>query len=412
MRKAAIIFVYFLFVRVAYILLSGFDTCQLCADCGWINMLSERVLAGNFDFDVGRFIVSPFYNIFIAAHKFMFRDFWSIALIISQLALSSLSGVYFYKLGKLLFNEKQALISTLIFGVFPLTLYWVHTFCTESIFQSLLIISVYFLVKSVESKNYRDLIISAVIYSITFLTKSHILLYSPFIALFLFLNNNSLKKWTFPVLYGSISLLFTLPFGLFNLYHHDQYVLSSNGSNFQIYMGNSDYGYRLVVDVPPSESEEYDHLMMMRMSYFNGKIDNEIMKKPQAIKQSEYLDAAVNWIKKNPQKFLELKIYDLGFFLIPGVSFRHHSFTNWLFSFLISLPIYILGYIGIYRCLKSDFKKHFFSLGLFLSMLLFSVIWFVQNRFRTITIEPIYILYSGFVLSTLIEKIKTVNKSD
>ena len=75
MRKAAIIFVYFLFVRVAYILLSGFDTCQLCADCGWINMLSERVLAGNFDFDVGRFIVSPFYNIFIAAHKFMFRDF-------------------------------------------------------------------------------------------------------------------------------------------------------------------------------------------------------------------------------------------------------------------------------------------------------------------------------------------------
>ncbi|MCI5190821.1 MAG: hypothetical protein D3905_13745 [Candidatus Electrothrix sp. AS4_5] len=180
------IFIYFLFVRISFIILSGFNTCELCSDSGWIDMLSERVLAGNFDFDIGRFIVAPFYNIFIAIHKIIFQRYWTVALISSQLILSSLSGVCLYKIGSMLFERRTALVSTAIFCVFPMTLWWVHTFCTESIFQSLLIISLFFLLKTVYTARYLYLILSAIIFSITFLTKAHILLYSPFLALYLF----------------------------------------------------------------------------------------------------------------------------------------------------------------------------------------------------------------------------------
>ncbi len=411
-KKGVAIFAYFAIVRILYVLLSGFSTCELCSDCQWINMLSERALVGNFDFDIGRFIVAPFYNVFIAAHKFLFQSYWSIALIVVQIVISALSGVYFYKLARLLFSEKAALLSTAIFGIFPMTLYWVHTFCTESIFQSLLIISLFYLVKSIKTQQYTALIASAVIYSITFLTKSHILLFSPFIALFLFLNLKGAKKNIFPLLYGAISLAATLPFGLHNLQQHNEYVLASNGSKFHFYTGNSAFAYHSIVRVPPQGTEEFRHVRNMNMAFFNGDIHHEIMKQPHAEKQDAYLRLALDWIQQNPMQFLELKAYNLGLFLFPGVSFRHYPFKSWLFSFLISLPIYIFGYIGLYKSVKNNFKLHFFALGLFVVMLLFATIWYVQNRFRTITIEPIYILYAGFALTTFWEALKSFLKKN
>ena len=404
MKKSLLIFTAFIAIRVAYIFLSGFSSCDLCQDCNWINELSERVLVGNFNFDVGRFIASPFYNVFIAVHKIIFGQYWATALVTSQLVLSGLSGVYFYKLGLLLFEKRAAIISTAIFSVFPLTLYWVHTFCTESIFQSLLIISIFFLVNAVKTKSYRDVIISSSILSIVFLTKSHILLFTPFIALYLFINNEGTKKFTLPILYGAICFLFTLPFGIYNLKVNHQYVLSSNGNDFHFYTGNSPYGYKVVVDVPPKGTEEFKKLGAMDMAYFNGSVHDSIMKLPQNVKQKLYLNYAINWIKNNPKKFLETKLNDFILFIIPGTNFKYYSFLAWLFTFLISLPIYLLGYFGIVFYLKKDFRLHFYALGLFLSMLIFSVVWYVQNRFRTITIEPIYILYSGAVIHLILKK--------
>ena len=411
MRKTVYIFFYFLTIRVLFIVVSGFSPNELSSDTVWIDMLSERALTGDFNFDIGRFIVAPFYNVLIAAHKYIFTSNWSFVLICSQLIISSLSGVYFYKLGKLLFNEKAAFYSSLIFGVFPMTLYWVHTFSSESIFQSLLIISIYFLVKSSRTGKYFDVLISAIIFSIVFLTKSHILLFTPFLALFLFLNLSSTKKITFPLLYGLICLLSTLPFGIYNLKHHNQYVLSSNGNYFHFYTGNSEFGYYSIVDVPAKDTKEFKHLKNFNIAHFNGGIHDEIMKKPHNIKQGEYFDLAVDWIKDNPYKFLKLKLYNLGLFLMPGVSIRHYPFKNWLFSLLISLPIYIMGYMGLYQSVKSNYKKHLFALGLLLSMIIFAIVWYVQNRFRTVTLEPIYILYSGIIIVPIVEYLKSFSKN-
>ncbi|MCI5226972.1 MAG: hypothetical protein D3918_10035 [Candidatus Electrothrix sp. AX2] len=402
------IFIYFLFVRISFIILSGFNTCELCSDSGWIDMLSERVLAGNFDFDIGRFIVAPFYNIFIAIHKIIFQRYWTVALISSQLILSSLSGVCLYKIGSMLFERRTALVSTAIFCVFPMTLWWVHTFCTESIFQSLLIISLFFLLKTVYTARYLYLILSAIIFSITFLTKAHILLYSPFLALYLFMNLYGYKKVFFPFVYTSICLLATLPFGIYNLKLHNQYIISSNGSAFHFYTGNSNFGYITVVDVPEKGTEEFQKMKDMDMSFFNGEIHDKIMIKKHYIKQKEYLIYSVNWIANNPVSFLKLKLYNAFFFIFPGVSFRHYNLRLWAFSFFVSAPFYILGYIGMIFWIKKDFKHHFFSFGIFITMFIFSVVWYTQNRFRTITIEPIYILYAGNTLFRMTKKLKGI----
>ena len=182
--------------------------------------------------------------------------------------------------------------------------------------------------------------------------------------------------------------------------------MSSNGIKFHFYTGNSEFGYKSIVDVAQQGTEEFRLTRNMDMAYFNGDIHNVIMEKPHTQKQDEYFNLGLMWIKQNPIKFIKLKIYDLGLFLTPGVSYRHYTFKSWLFSFLVSLPIYFFGYIGLYQSIRKNFKEHFFSLGLFLSMLMFSIIWYVQNRFRVITLEPIYILYSGILILKVIENIK------
>jgi len=395
MKKNILILLYFILIRILFVKLSGYNSYELSADSHWINDLSEKVLTGDFDFDIGRFIVAPFYNIYIALHKLVFGDHWMIALVSSQIILSGISGVYFYKLGKLLFKEKTALLATGIFGVFPLTLWWVHTFSSEALFQSLFIISIYFLVKLIKFGKLSSLITSAIIFSIAFLTKSHILLFTPFLAYYIFINLKGTKKWGYPIVYALICILFTIPFGLYNQKHHNQYVLSSNGSKFHFYTGNSEYGYRLIVDIPKQGTLEFNEVTKMNMAYFNGATHNKTMKLPHIIKQDLYFQHALDWISVNKIKFLKIKIYNLFQFLMPGVNYKYYQFLTWLATLIISLPIYILGYFSIIKNLKRGYKTHYFILGLFITMILFSVIWYTQNRFRTITIEPFYILYSS-----------------
>jgi hypothetical protein len=38
-------------------------------------------------------------------------------------------------------------------------------------------------------------------------------------------------------------------------------------------------------------------------------------------------------------------------------------------------------------------------------MVIFSVVFYVQNRFRVITIEPFYLIYASFGLSHIVHKI-------
>ncbi len=393
------IFFGFLAVRIIFIFITGYDSCQLCPDCYWIDDLSERALKGNFDFDIGRFISAPFYPCFIALHKWILGSYWDTGLVISQLIISSISGVYLFRLAILLFpkNKNTAYLSTGIFAFFPLTLYWVHTFCTEMLFQSLFIISIYYHVFSVKGGNVKYALLSAIIFSFVFLTKSHILLLTPFIAWSYLTTVKPLSRGIIcAICYAVVTLSTTLPFGIYNMRKHKEYVLSSNGMEFHFYTGNSDFGYASIVAVPPKNTAEFIKLRNMELGFFNGAFHDSTMALPQLQKQKVYFQYSINWIKEHPEKFLELKAHNLFRFIAPGVSYKQHSFNIWLFSFLISFPIYTFGYLGMIAAIKKDFKSHFYMLGIFISLLFLSVVFYAQNRFRTITIEPFYILYASY----------------
>jgi 4-amino-4-deoxy-L-arabinose transferase-like glycosyltransferase len=324
-------------------------------------------------------------------------------LIITQIAIASISGIYLYKTCNVLFgNQLISLIATIVYGVFPLTLWWSHTFATESLFQSLLIVAVYYFLRAIIQQQhlYSSIIFSAALLSLAYLTKSHILLFTPLIVLAIGLSKLSLKnKVIASVLYAAVCLTFSLPFGLLNLSLHNTYVISSNGGPFLFLYGNSEMAYRTIVKVPEKNSVDYNRMKDADLSHFSPEINlDSIFNLPLKNRNAVFLNIAKKWIHDNPAKFISMKAYNLFFFLLPGISYRHYDFIKWFFSFIISLPIYLLAYYGIFVAVRHDYSKHFWILGLFFVMLFFSLVFYVQNRFRTITLEPFYIMYAAYGL--------------
>lgn len=402
-------------VRVLFVFLMGDDHHRLATDSYWILDQADKALTGNFNFDDGRFIIAPFYPVFVAALKFVFQSYWEYVLSFIQITLSASSIYFIYKLAQEIFKDvRVSKLSALIFSCFPFSFWWINTYSTESFFQGVLIISVYFLVKSYLRKSVKYTVFSAVLFSVCFLTKSHLLMFSPFVVLFYFGNKGVgvFDKVKMSAIYGGICLLFTLPFGLYNLEVNDTYVLASNGAKYHFYTGNSEYGYRSVVDVPDQGTYDFEAITAMRFSHFHGSVHDEFLSMPQSTKQDAFFNFSLGWIKDNPIKFMKLKMTNAFFFVFPGVSYRHYPLFQWLFSFVLSFPIYVLAYWGIIKAFKRDKKRHFWIVGLFMSMFLFSVVWYVQNRFRTLTIEPFYFIYCSFALITFSDKRKGLSQRD
>lgn len=398
-----IVFFAFLTVRVLYVLIGGYHSFELGGDPERYDQQSDAILAGNFNLLMENtnlleslFITAPFYPYFLAFFKLLFGSYWVLAFQSTQILLSSVSGVFLYKIAKIIWDKNDiAIIASSIFCFYPFTFWWIRTFTQETPFQYHLIFTVFFLLKAVYKNHFPSLIISAVLFSITFLTKSHILLFAPFIPLFIFLSKNKSfkQKLAYTAVFSIICFVFTLPYGLYNLKVNGVYVISSTGQGSFFLIGHNDDMYKAIVS-PPRRAEVMGYEVINRLKpRREGLTHSEI--------QKMYFDEGFKWCLENPQKFLILKAYDLYYFLMPGLNPNYYSFNQWLVSFIISLPVYTFAYFGIFVSLKQNFGKHFWIFGLFLSMVIFSVGFYVQNRFRTITIEPFYILYAALPLAGL-----------
>lgn len=393
-------------VRFGFLSLTHFDHYSRIPDSEWIMALSDRAARLDFDYDIGRFVAAPFYQTMVGMLKRYTGSTWPFLLNTLQLSVASLSVVCLGRLAYVLFRSRLVeLISVALFAIFPLTLYWVGTYSTETLFQSVLVIVIYTLCAGVTRGRWADVVVSAVLYGVCFLTKSHILLFAPFIVGYILLAPHLVlrRRVAFALAYGAISLSMTLPYGLYSLVKYRTYILASNGFGYEYYLGNSPGGYVSVVDVPPRGSPAFEDMqnIVKRLGVFNGPSYDEVMALSQREKQPRFLALAVQWNRDNPVKTLRLKVYNLFLFLLPGVSFRHYPFWPWLLSFTCSVPVYVLGYWGIGHALRTNFRAHAWMAGLVTSMLVFAVVLYAQNRFRTITLEPYYLLYAASMLARL-----------
>jgi hypothetical protein len=165
------LFLIHLITRIILIFLTGFyNNYAFQPDSWWLVNFADQALNGNFNLELKRFIASTLFPMVCSFFKLFFINNWDTALIIFQLLLASLSGVLIFHITNLLFKDnKISFIASILYALFTPTLYFVHTFSQEILFQSLFIFTIYFFLKSLTRADLKYVIASVVFFSLSYL---------------------------------------------------------------------------------------------------------------------------------------------------------------------------------------------------------------------------------------------------
>lgn len=407
-KYAEVIFIFCLAFMFRYLfsIFSGIDNFDGPDNYRYL-VQSDAILNGNFNLEEKLFITAPLFPYLLAFFKWAFASNYIIALEAFQIFLSSISVIFLMLTSNLIFNNKRvALLTGLVFSMHPITLYYVHQFSQESIFESLFIISIYFFSLFLSTRRYIDLIIFSIIYSLALLTKSIILLIFPFLILAI-LFKFKLSAKTILQVCSSVLIIFvlTLPYGVYNKIVNNSYVIASSGQGGHFLTGHNDDFYIYVTNPPAKDSAEYQRLANMEYKIFD-ELDEKVKDRDHKYQQDTYLNAGIKWSLENPRKALELTWINFRNFVTPGFNFFHHPFHLWLLTFLMSLPIFIMAYLEIVRMLLAKPYDHLVIVSIFFGMLSVALIFYAQNRYRAVTIEPYYLIYFSSFLVFLYDRFK------
>jgi Dolichyl-phosphate-mannose-protein mannosyltransferase len=400
------VFILAIFARCIFVAWSGLGP-ALTGDYSRYDDQSNRILLGDFNLVSVNFITAPLFPYVLAGMKYVFGIHYTAALQTLQICLSGVSALFLLETAQLIFSDyRTSILTGIAFAIYPITLYYVHGVGQESIFQSLFIISVYYFVEYLHSRSRRTLIYFAFLFSLAMLTKSHIILVAPFLLLSIAITYG-LHKDTILDLCSVIGVIFvvTLPYGIYNKMVNGAYIVSSSGQGNSFLFGHNDDTYRFVVNPPPQDSPEFKRILNGQQEFYE-RLAPQLRNLNDQGRQNVYLKDGIEWCINNPTKLVRLTWEYFYLFLMPGASFHHHPLNAWLAMFVASAPIFALAYFEIIRRIVEDYKKHLAVISIFLGMLVFSLVFFPQARFRVVTIEQFYLMYAASGLVFILDYFK------
>ena len=400
------IFLVCLISRILFKVLSGYDNFELFPDSYRYDNLSDKILAGEGNMDIIAYLCAPLYPYLLSLIKLITVNHWETIAISIQFVLVSLSAVYIYKIALLLFQSVQkASIAALLYIFYPLTLWYNFTIGQETLFQSLFIISLFYFFRSLKEKSFVDTVIGSVIFSLALLTKSHITIFIPLLAM----TYAIYKQWSSILVLLTTVLLSSLPHGLKNLQQHGIYTLSSQGNASLFILGHNDQTYPCLMsragDMGEFSAQGCDPSFVFDTSYvypIYGKVNLLSAKERNKLR----MKMALSWIKENPSKFIKLKLFGLQRFILPGLDHKQYKTSYWLLSFIAGLLIYLPGYYNLAKLVS--FRRanpHLILCSLILVSAAIFLVFFPINRFRVITMEPMLCVYAAPFYASLISRL-------
>ena len=400
-----LIFLLCMLTRVIYKCISYANNFELFPDAYRYDKLSNLLLNGIWEMDVNAYIVAPFYPIFLSLFKLIGGASWEVWTITAQFSLVSISAVWIYQITLLITQSRQtSTLSALIYIFYPLTLWYNFTLVQETLFQSLFIGTIYHLYKSYKLNSDRSFSFAIILLGVSLLTKSHIIVAFPFIVFWIY-KYKSLQH----LIWGAFGLLLLcLPTAYLNFKNHKIISLSSSGSATLFLLGHSDKTFNCLIktagEIESRHAQGCDPDFVFERDYSEEPWSTINKLEPKARFHSRR-QAALNWIKDNPGKFIQLKIHGLKRFFIPGLDWKQYKPIIWIFSLILGLAIYIPAII-ILLDKKSPLDPAYKSLSwiLIITVFLIFMIFFPINRFRIITMEPTLIVLAGIFYSKYIKK--------
>lgn len=314
--------------------------------------LASRIKEGNFDLSLYRFIRPPGLPTLIALLQLGLGDSWETGLRAMNLAFDLGTGAMVYHTAA--FSSGDHVRARLALALFCLHLPLMAFSAGVSSEPPALffgLVALYLFFRFLRAPEVAG---GAMFGSVAYLAcafRPVILGSLPVFALYAFLKSRS-TRGAFGAATAALAAfsLLALPFGLYNLRRHGEFILSSNAGSFMFLNANSEVGYLDAVRYSRLNPEEQYYVKNFSEygDRFFGKSYDAALALPETEKQAAFRRIALDWIRANPGKFLEAKLSNFTRVLLPGLSFQHTAWIPWLLSFLIGLPLYLLAYYGLY----------------------------------------------------------------
>jgi tetratricopeptide (TPR) repeat protein len=366
------------------------------------------------------FFRAPFYPYFLAAVYKIFGHNYVIPRLIQHL-LGSFSCVLIYFLAKNLFNRKVAIISGIFAASYGMLMYFEDELLLDSFLVFFDLLLILFLLKAKENAKLSRWFVCGIILGLSAITRPNILFFIPFVWLWIFLifkKERPFKKiFTYSASFLLGSVLMISPVALRNLLAGGDLVLIASQGGINFYIGNNKNSDGMSA-IFYKEDWQYRDFQQM------AEKETERSLKPSEI-SNYYYRKGIDFLLRNPSFAFKLwvkKLYvfwnkseisnnqDIYFFRRYSSLIRILPLGFWLIGPL-GLVGMILSLLTVRRSEKSDFsqiekrkKKIVLPILFVFSYMITVVMFFVTARFR-LPVIPFLIIFSGFALVWLVERI-------
>ncbi len=352
------------------------------SDAAYYDGLAKNIIEGK-GFSVSGKPTSfkePFYSFFLASIYFIFGQSYAAVRII-QAILGALTCVIIFLIAKRLFDNKAAIISALIACFYPAFIKITELMLTENLYTFLLILAVFFLLKYIQDKGYKNLVFCGAVLGIASLTRSVIALLPFFIIALLGEKNISqrrdIKRYIISlVIFIFFFILPIAPWAMRNWKTQHRFIPISTTLGIGLY---SSY--------VPNEGKLYGFIARDEVVEKSELLGSEAAKSDFLTKE------ALKYIKNNPAHVLKLEILKTVYFWsVFDWEIIGNGIYNFIYGFI--MPFFVFGIF-----INSKRFKELMPIYLPIAYSFFiALVFYGSPRFR-LPIEPyiIIIAASGMV---------------
>jgi len=349
----------------------------------------------------------PLYLIFLFINKLLSFDLFNFIFMVyfSQVCLSTISVILFYKLCQNFFDRRISLIGSLFFAFIPLLIFSNALISSASLQIFLYLLFLNFCIKFLEDSSKVNTFTFAVICALCLLLRGEFLVIFVLTIIFFFLSRN--KKITKLISLIIITLLLISPYLIRN-YINTSKIHIVNVTGYALWKGNNHLskveGYHIPLSPKIERRINWPDVPEFKMLY--EKLDNLKINRNYEIERDKiFLDEAKKNILSDKKKYFHLYFKKvLSYYFIDIDSSIENYYSPFHIYPLIMLSI--LSLIGIIICFtKKNSEKILFVFVTMICLIFLISLFYILPRYK-ISIIIFQTLFSLYAIEHIVEKFK------
>ena len=338
--------------------------------------------------------VPPLYAYFIYFFTFFGLEGENLILyvILTQIFLSSVAVVFFFKINKFFFNNQLSFLSAIIFSLFPLYAYASTQISSITLQVFFTILFIYYLFRTIKSQNFFNILIFSISGGLLVLLRGEF--YAIFIISLIYMLFLNIKIKNI-IIICSLALIIASPYLVRNYLIFDK-VTVLNSFGYNIWKGNHPIAVeKSIVAGDETRSDEIQQEVDKIPRDLNYRFKfNEI-----------FFHETIENIKEKPvDHFLFVVKKAVSFILIDFNSQDKNYYNAWHY-----IPVLIVGLVSIIGIVLSDKKSHNLNYLILLFLVYVGIYSLVSIMPRyKLMILPIQLIFFMIVIKFIFEKLKKI----